>query len=100
LYADQYLINLEERGRLRFIKATPKRFELVAEFILRDQNAPAPPAANDAGRGTDVPKTPAEEYPPPLLKFPCWAAPLLSHGLLYLQGKRRLVCVELIPQGK
>ncbi|MHB8970805.1 MAG: outer membrane protein assembly factor BamB family protein [Pirellulaceae bacterium] len=99
-YADQYLINLEERGKLRFIKATPKKFELAAEFLLRDLKAPLPPAAGEAAPGTNAPQTPAEEYPPPLLKFPCWAAPILSHGLLYLQGRRRLVCVELISQGQ
>jgi outer membrane protein assembly factor BamB len=34
----------------------------------------------------------------PLLKYPAWAAPILSHGLLYVRGKDRLVCLELIPQ--
>ncbi|QVL32090.1 PQQ-binding-like beta-propeller repeat protein [Telmatocola sphagniphila] len=28
---------------------------------------------------------------------PCWAAPILSHGLLYIRGKDRLLCCELIP---
>jgi hypothetical protein len=32
-----------------------------------------------------------------LLSHPCWAAPVLSHGLLYVRGKGRLVCFELIP---
>ena len=36
----------------------------------------------------------------PLLRPPCWAAPILSHGLLYLRGNDRLVCVELIPDRK
>jgi hypothetical protein len=35
-----------------------------------------------------------------LLEYPCWAAPVLSHGLLYLRGKDYLVCLELIPQKK
>ena len=35
-----------------------------------------------------------------LLEYPCWAAPILSHGLLYLRGKDRLVCLELIPEKK
>ena len=26
-----------------------------------------------------------------------WAAPVLSHGLLYVRGANRLVCLELIP---
>jgi hypothetical protein len=33
----------------------------------------------------------------PLLEEPCWAAPILAHGLLYLRGKDRLLCLELIP---
>jgi outer membrane protein assembly factor BamB len=28
---------------------------------------------------------------------PCWAAPILSHGLLYIRGGDMLVCLELIP---
>lgn len=32
-----------------------------------------------------------------LLKPPAWAAPLVSHGLLYVRGRDRLVCAELIP---
>ena len=28
---------------------------------------------------------------------PCWAAPILSHGLLYIRGGTKLVCLELIP---
>jgi hypothetical protein len=35
--------------------------------------------------------------PAHLLRYPAWAAPVLSHGLLYLRGKDRLVCLELIP---
>jgi len=33
-----------------------------------------------------------------LLKYPCWAAPILSHGLLYVRGSDRLLCVEMIPE--
>jgi hypothetical protein len=36
--------------------------------------------------------------PRPLLKYPAWAAPILSHGLLYVRGDDRLVCLELIPE--
>ena len=32
----------------------------------------------------------------PVLEYPCWAAPVVSHGLLYLRGKDRLVCLELV----
>src|SRR5206468_1545974 len=30
------------------------------------------------------------------LRPPCWAAPMLSHGLLYLRGRDQLICLELI----
>jgi outer membrane protein assembly factor BamB len=29
--------------------------------------------------------------------YPSWAAPVVSHGLLYVRGKDRLICAELIP---
>jgi outer membrane protein assembly factor BamB len=34
------------------------------------------------------------------LDYPTWAAPVVSNGLMYLRGKDRLICVELIPEGK
>jgi hypothetical protein len=34
------------------------------------------------------------------LDNPCWAAPVVSHGLLYIRGKDRLICAELIPNKK
>ena len=36
----------------------------------------------------------------PVLEYPCWAAPVVSHGLLYLRGKDRLVCLELVSEKK
>lgn len=32
------------------------------------------------------------------LDSPCWAAPVLSHGMLYIRGKDRLLACELIPK--
>jgi len=94
LYADQYLINLEERGRLRLIKATSRGFELAGEFTLRDPSVPTSTEATvNAGAEGDR----AADEPTPLLTYPCWAAPILSHGLLYVRGAKRLVCLELIP---
>jgi len=29
---------------------------------------------------------------------PYWAAPVLSHGLLYVRGSDRVLCFELIPE--
>jgi outer membrane protein assembly factor BamB len=33
---------------------------------------------------------------PGVQRYPCWAAPILSHGLLYVRGRDKLVCLELI----
>jgi outer membrane protein assembly factor BamB len=34
------------------------------------------------------------------LDYPTWAAPVVAHGLMYIRGKDRLVCAELIPEKK
>jgi len=34
------------------------------------------------------------------LDYPSWASPVVAHGLLYLRGKDRLICAELIPEKK
>jgi len=31
----------------------------------------------------------------PMLKFPCWAAPVLADGRLFLRSERQLVCVAM-----
>jgi outer membrane protein assembly factor BamB len=73
LRVDGHLVVLGEDGFLRLVKIDPTRYVEVAKVRL----------------GTEV---------EPLLKYPCWAAPILSHGLLYVRGRDRLVCLELIPK--
>ena len=75
MFADEHFICLSETGTLSLIKAAPDAYQEVTRVGLQD----------DSGR--------------PLLKSPAWAAPVLSHGLLYLRGADRLVCAELIPNG-
>ena len=77
LVVDGYLIVLGEFGTLELIRPTPEKLEVVASADLSQVLAP----------GT-------QEV---LLKSPCWAAPVLAHGQLYLRGKNRLVCLNLIP---
>lgn len=84
LYVDGHLVYLGEFGTLRLIKVNPERYELVSEVIL-------PAGAEEKAL------EPAEFGPPGLLRPPCWAAPILSHGLLYVRGNGRLVCLEVIP---
>lgn len=74
LYVDGHFVCLTEYGELLLVRANPEKFDLVSRVRLRDAG----------GR--------------PLLRYPCWAAPALARGLLYLRGDRLLVCVELIPQ--
>ena len=77
LYVDGHFLCLGEYGTLRLLRANPQRFEQIAETVLLDED-PGP---------ADRP-----------LMYPAWAAPILSHGLLYVRGKDRLICLELIPK--
>lgn len=72
LYVDGHLVCLSEDGTLKLIRASAERYDPVRSVVLRE--------------GTQ-----------PLLNYPAWAAPMLAHGLLYVRGKDRLVCLELIP---
>jgi len=74
LLVDGHLVVLTEYGRLLLVRAHPERFHKVSELELKDRN----------GR--------------PLLRHPAWNPPILSHGLLYVRGKDRLVALELIPR--
>lgn len=73
LLVDGHFVCLSEDGWLRLLKVNPKRYEEVSSVMLK------------SGDGE------------PLLTEPCWAAPILSHGLLYVRGNKRLVCLEAIP---
>lgn len=73
---DDFLVVLGEYGKLELVKANPEKLEIVASCDLSQV------AASD-GR--------------PLLSEPCWAAPIISHGLLYIRGNDRLICMQLIP---
>jgi outer membrane protein assembly factor BamB len=77
LYVDGHFVFLSEDGRLRLIRATPDEYVEVAKAIVRE--------------------TPDG---PPLIKPPAWAAPILSHGLLYARGEDRVVCMRLISAEK
>jgi hypothetical protein len=82
LEVDGHFVCLSEDGTLRLLKINPEKFDLVSTAVLAD----AAPAASPLGLGARR-----------LLKPPAWAAPVLSHGLLYVRGRDRLVCAELIP---
>ena len=66
---DGCLIVLGERGDLYLIKASPEGYEEITRA----------------------------EFDRSLLSYPSWAAPVVSHGLLFVRGERSLACFELIP---
>jgi len=80
LLADGRFICLSEDGTLRLLEVNPNKYAVISEVVLRDSDAPPQPAGLPA---------------PQLLKAPAWAAPVLSHGLLYVRGEDRLVCLDL-----
>jgi outer membrane protein assembly factor BamB len=75
LYVDGHFLCLSDDGVLRLVKATERQYLEVAKAVVREQ-----------------------PDGPLLLKPPAWAAPILSHGLLYVRGDDRLVCLRLIPE--
>jgi outer membrane protein assembly factor BamB len=74
LLVEDTIVSLSEDGVLRLVRATPEKYEELAEWE---------PAAADGA---------------PLLSYPAWAAPALADGLLYVQGADRLLCVRLIER--
>ena len=74
LYADGHFISLGEFGTLTLIRPAPEKLKVVSKVLLVDD------------RGEER------------IKYPAWAAPVLSNGFLYLRGKDRLVCLDLIPR--
>jgi outer membrane protein assembly factor BamB len=77
LYVDGHFVCLGEYGTLRLLRVNPHRFDEVATTVLDDPD-PGEPLRR--------------------LRYPAWAAPILSHGLLYVRGRDQLVCLELIPE--
>ena len=73
---DNHLIVLTEYGRLFLISAKEKEFNIVTEWDF-------------SGGGEKIGGR---------LTYPCWAAPVVSHGLMYILSGNRLICLELIPK--
>ena len=73
LLVDGHFIVQTEVGPLILLKANPKQYDEVSLVEVRE-----------AGRKEA------------LLEYPCWAAPVLARGLLYVRGPEFLVCLEAI----
>lgn len=82
-YADGHLICQCEYGELILLEANPEKFDLVAKVELVGEEDER-----------DIPGLTA----PRLLDYPAWAAPVLSHGLLFVRGNSRLACLEVVPE--
>ena len=73
--ADGVLIVLSEFGELLLIKASKAACEIISRCEIED------------GQSGDS-----------LLNPPCWAAPVMAHGYLYVRGAGKLVCIDLTHQ--
>lgn len=68
-YVDGHLLGLTDGGSLFAVRANPEKFELVARWDPRPQGI--------------------------ALRPPCYAAPIVSRGLLYLRDANRVYCLEM-----
>ena len=73
LHVDGHFVVLGEYGELHLVDVSPDAFKPVGQW------------------------TPSNSAGDPLLAYPAWNGPVLSHGVLYVRGKDRLLAVELIP---
>ncbi|MBU6384442.1 MAG: PQQ-binding-like beta-propeller repeat protein [Planctomycetes bacterium] len=80
LIVDSHWLWLGEFGKLHLMKLGAQDHEVLAQMDLQLT-------------------TPADSKEP-LLNPPSWAPPVLSHGLLYVRGADRVICLELIPETK
>ncbi|MEM8734672.1 MAG: PQQ-binding-like beta-propeller repeat protein [Planctomycetota bacterium] len=75
---DGHLIVLGESGLLELVEPNPEEFRLLVQADLSE--------INNAQTGK------------PLLRYPCWAAPVVAHGNLYLRGPEHLISLKLLEQ--
>ncbi len=71
---DGHLLVLGEYGDLVLVQATPQQYSEIS-------------------RARPLDATSGKE----LLAPPCWAAPVVARGLLYVRGAGRVACLELTP---
>jgi outer membrane protein assembly factor BamB len=81
MMVDGHFLCLSEVGQLILLKVNPRKYEEVSRMDLRRLGK------NELARL-------GREYVP---HDPYWAAPVLAHGLLYVRGEGRLLCLDLIP---
>ncbi len=77
LMVDGHFVCQSEIGPLLLLKVNPMKYDPVSILQVTEP-------------GKDE----------PLLDYPCWAAPVLANGLMYIRSEERLVCLQLIPRKK
>ena len=82
-YVDGHLLCQAEDGLVRLLTATPEAYDEVATLDLENPELPVGPLAPIGRPGARR-----------LLNYPCWAAPIVSHGLIYVRGEGRVVCLD------
>jgi len=92
VWADGHLIVLGEFGDLVLVRATPDRYEEVSRTRL----VAAAIDTQKATRQTADSPGGTQDRRADLLVAPCWAAPVIAHGYLYVRGQGRLVCLDLL----
>ena len=70
-WVDGHFVVLGEQGELLLIKANPEKIEIVTRY--------------EPGDGENQIK----------FKHPCWAAPVISDGKLFVRGRDKLACFQL-----
>ena len=70
-WVDDHFVVLGEEGELLLIKANPEKIEVVTRY--------------ESGDGENQIK----------FKRPCWAAPVISDGKLFVRGRDKLACFQL-----
>ena len=68
---DGHLLCLAEDGTLTLVKLNAEKYEAAAVWSERDN---------------------------PDLAYPCWAPPVVADGRVYLRGKGKLICCELLAK--
>ncbi|MEZ6090432.1 MAG: PQQ-binding-like beta-propeller repeat protein [Pirellulaceae bacterium] len=79
LLIDDHFVVLNERGRMQLIQATSDAYRPVTEIDLSDSLG---------------------GFEAPFLDSPCWAAPIVANGLMYVRGANRVACFRLIPKSR
>lgn len=64
--AGEYLVVLDERGRMQIIRPSPEKLDVVAEHDFSD-----------------------------ILSEPCWAAPIIVGNRMLIRGNRNVLCLAL-----